>query len=230
MGRHAKVLDRNTIKKWVEEFRNTASAPNHKTGGSVIIVWTPENNEGVRAAIGRNPTDDQQAFRCCQRSWEDHFIGYVTLTYIGTPRKIKDCTRTARPWFWSFPDMATFLGQSVRCQLLNYFYGPACQVKRIRHVWRDYVTSYREFLEITVSCYQPCYFVLESVIKFLTASISLCEHLIGVIVKKQFRYNVTKYWQTLVFHCVLRWTTFRPNNMWWNWVSLKMMNERCPAL
>jgi hypothetical protein len=55
IGRHGKVPDCSTIKKWVQRFRITTSATNKKPKGRVRILRTPRNIEGVGAALGRSP-------------------------------------------------------------------------------------------------------------------------------------------------------------------------------
>ncbi|GFG30865.1 hypothetical protein Cfor_10276, partial [Coptotermes formosanus] len=47
IGRHGKVPDCSTIKKWVQRFRITTSATNKKPKGRVRILRTPRNIEGV---------------------------------------------------------------------------------------------------------------------------------------------------------------------------------------
>src|SRR5436190_6449323 len=55
VGRHGHIPCRNTILKWVENFRSTASASKRKPPGSVRTVRTPENIERVRDAMLRSP-------------------------------------------------------------------------------------------------------------------------------------------------------------------------------
>ena len=46
---------RNTIKEWVENFRENASALKRKPRGRIPTVRTPENVDKVRMAIVKNP-------------------------------------------------------------------------------------------------------------------------------------------------------------------------------
>ena len=55
IGRHETVPHRNTLKKWVQKFRTTASATNKKPENRVRTVRTPETIERARAAVGRSP-------------------------------------------------------------------------------------------------------------------------------------------------------------------------------
>lgn len=55
VGRHGAVPSRNTILRWVRNFRLTASACKKKPPGQVRSVRTPENIERVRVAVTRSP-------------------------------------------------------------------------------------------------------------------------------------------------------------------------------
>lgn len=55
IGRYGRVPERHTIRRWVDQFRATASATNKKPPGKPRTVRTPENIERVRNAIDRSP-------------------------------------------------------------------------------------------------------------------------------------------------------------------------------
>ena len=52
---HGRVPCRNTIKEWVQNFRENASALKRKPRGRISTVRTPENVEKVRMAIVNSP-------------------------------------------------------------------------------------------------------------------------------------------------------------------------------
>jgi hypothetical protein len=54
--RHDSVPSHNTIKLWVNDFRQSASAVKRKPPGAVQTVRTPENVARVRAAVLHSPT------------------------------------------------------------------------------------------------------------------------------------------------------------------------------
>lgn len=54
-GRRGRVPERHTIRRWVDQFRATASAVNKTPPGRPRTVRTPENIERVRSAIDRSP-------------------------------------------------------------------------------------------------------------------------------------------------------------------------------
>jgi len=53
--RHGRVPCRNTIKEWVQNFRENASALKRKPRGRIPMVRTPENVDKVRMAIVKSP-------------------------------------------------------------------------------------------------------------------------------------------------------------------------------
>jgi transposase len=53
--RHGRVPRRNTIKEWVQNFRENASALKRKPQGRIPTVRTPENVDKVRMAIVKSP-------------------------------------------------------------------------------------------------------------------------------------------------------------------------------
>lgn len=55
VGRHGNVPDRNTILRWVNNFRSTGSVTPRKPPGAIRTVRTPDNIDRVRAAILRSP-------------------------------------------------------------------------------------------------------------------------------------------------------------------------------
>jgi hypothetical protein len=96
IGRHGRVPDCNTIKNWVEMFRTTAFATNKNPGGS---VWTPENIERVRAAIGHSPKRSAHRHSVTFSTFRaDRFDRYcIRLTL--SPLQNTDCATTVKPWF-----------------------------------------------------------------------------------------------------------------------------------
>jgi hypothetical protein len=80
------------------------------------------------------PLDDQHAFSCCQHNWEDRFIGYVTLTNIGTPTKCRlyeDCQAVV---LRRFPIWRHFLANpfdlsAFELFLWHYLSSKACQTR-----------------------------------------------------------------------------------------------------
>ena len=63
--RHGRVPCRNTIKEWVQNFRENASALKRKPRGRIPTVRTPENVDKVRMAILKSP----------RRSVRGHSVG-----------------------------------------------------------------------------------------------------------------------------------------------------------
>jgi len=53
--RHGRVPCRNTIKEWVQNFRENASALKRKPQGRIPMIRTPENVDKVRMAIVKSP-------------------------------------------------------------------------------------------------------------------------------------------------------------------------------
>ena len=53
--RHGRVPCRNTIKEWVQNFRENASALKRKPRGRIPMVRTPENVDKLRMAIVKSP-------------------------------------------------------------------------------------------------------------------------------------------------------------------------------
>jgi len=53
--RHGRVPCRNTIKEWVQNFCENASALKRKPRGRILTVRTPENVDKVRMAIVKSP-------------------------------------------------------------------------------------------------------------------------------------------------------------------------------
>jgi transposase-like protein len=53
--RHGRVPCRNTIKEWVRNFRENASALKGKPSGRIAMVQTPENVHKVRMAFVKSP-------------------------------------------------------------------------------------------------------------------------------------------------------------------------------
>ena len=53
--RHGRVPCRNTIKEWVQNFRENASALKRKPQGRIPMVQAPENVDKVRMAIVKSP-------------------------------------------------------------------------------------------------------------------------------------------------------------------------------
>lgn len=55
VGRHGAVPTRNTILRWIQNFRLSSSASKKKPPGHVRSVRTPENIDRVRVAVTRSP-------------------------------------------------------------------------------------------------------------------------------------------------------------------------------
>ena len=53
--RHGRVTCRNTIKEWVQNFRENALTIKRKLRGRIPKVWTPENVNKVRMAVVKSP-------------------------------------------------------------------------------------------------------------------------------------------------------------------------------
>jgi len=53
--RHGRVPCRNTVKEWVQNFRENASALKRKPRGRISTVRTPENVDKLRMAIVKSP-------------------------------------------------------------------------------------------------------------------------------------------------------------------------------
>ena len=52
---HGHVPCRNTIKEWVQNFRENAPALKRKPRGRILMVRTPENVDKLRMAIVKSP-------------------------------------------------------------------------------------------------------------------------------------------------------------------------------
>ena len=53
--RHGRVPCRNTVKEWVQNFRENASALKRKPRGRIPMVRTPGNIDKLRMAIVKSP-------------------------------------------------------------------------------------------------------------------------------------------------------------------------------